>query len=232
MALWSPRTSRYWARKRPAATNSSTPSSAAERDQLVGIETALARAGQHRVDLAREAAGADCRAQRLGPPDRLGVVGQQLLQHDVLLRRGEQPQRGGVQLGGGVATDQAVGERVERRAQGGRHGAAEAGGDPVAQLLGGLAGEGEREHALRARRRCSIRSAIASTRVVVLPVPGPARTRSGPPGWSTTRCCWASSVGAAGAAACRTRRYVVGAAVMSPPDHPGPTPRGAGGRRR
>jgi hypothetical protein len=43
----------------------------------------------------------------------------------------------------------------------------------------------------------SIRAATASTIVVVLPVPGPASTSSGPAGWSTTACCVGSSVGAA-----------------------------------
>ncbi len=38
----------------------------------------------------------------------------------------------------------------------------------------------------------SIRRTMASTRVVVLPVPGPASTSSGPPAWSTT-ACWCSS---------------------------------------
>ena len=41
----------------------------AERDQVVGVEAALAGAGQHRVDLAREASGAHGRAQLLGPGD-------------------------------------------------------------------------------------------------------------------------------------------------------------------
>ena len=40
-----------------------------------------------------------------------------------------------------------------------------------------------------------MRSTMASTKVVVLPVPGPASTSSGPPGWSTTRCWAASSAG-------------------------------------
>ena len=41
----------------------------------------------------------------------------------------------------------------------------------------------------------SIRAATASTIVVVFPVPGPASTSSGPPGWSTTACCVGSSRG-------------------------------------
>src|SRR4051794_7928057 len=76
--------------------------------------------------------------------------------------------------------------------------------------------------------RRSMRSAIASTRVVVLPVPGPARTSRGPPLWSTTRC-WAASreTGSAVTSAGGTRWYVVGPLVMAPPNHPTPT-----GRRR
>ena len=55
--------------------------------------------------------------------------------------------------------------------------------------------------------RRSTRSTIASTRVVVLPVPGPASTSSGPPAWSTTRRWSASSVGAAASLRGRRRRY-------------------------
>ena len=90
-----------------------------------------------------------------------GVVGEQLLQDDVLLGRREQPQRRDVEVGGRVAPHQAVGEGVERRAQAGRHRAAEPGGDPVAQLLGGLARERQRQHALGRRvprPRCGRRS--------------------------------------------------------------------------
>ena len=122
------------------------PLGPAERDQVGGVEPPLAGAGQHRVDLAGEAAGADRRLQRVGPADRLGVVGQQLLEHDVLLRGAEQAQRGGVQLRRRVEPDQPVGEGVERRAQPGAHRAAEPRGHPVPQLLGGLAGERQREH--------------------------------------------------------------------------------------
>ncbi len=43
------------------------------------------------------------------------------------------------------------------------------------------------------RAPLSIRRAMASTSVVVLPVPGPARTSSGPASWSTTRRCPSSS---------------------------------------
>ncbi len=53
----------------------------------------------------------------------------------------------------------------------------------------------------------SMRWATASTMVVVLPVPGPASTSSGPPGWSTTACWVGSSTGrVAGGATRRTNR--------------------------
>src|SRR5712672_1773209 len=62
--------------------------------------------------------------------------------------------------------------------------------------------------------RFSIRSATAATIVVVLPVPGPASTSSGPPLWSTTCCCaWSRRGGPLAAPAPapargrRTRRY-------------------------
>src|SRR5690606_36718521 len=68
--------------------------------------------------------------------------------------------------------------------------------------------------------RFSIRSTTASTIVVVLPVPGPARTSSGPPLCATTRRWAPSSTG--GGAARRTRltsRYGDG---FTPPSSPHP----------
>ena len=117
--------------------------------ELLAVEPLLPGPGEHGVDLAGEPAGAERVPERVGPPDRLGMVLQQLAQHHVLLGRGEQPQRADVELGGRVAPDQAVGERVERRADARRHGAADPGGDPVAQLLGGLAREGEGQDRVR-----------------------------------------------------------------------------------
>ena len=107
----------------------------------------------------------------------------------------EQPQRPGVQVGRRVAPDQAVGEGVEGRAHRRPRGAAQPRRDPVAQLLGRLAAEGQGQHRVRASAAASMRSTTASTRVVVLPVPGPASTSSGPPGWSTTARWAASSAG-------------------------------------
>jgi hypothetical protein len=119
---------------------------ATELDELMGVESALAGARDHRLHLAGEAPGADRSAQRLGPPDRLGRVGEQLLQHDVLLGRGQQLQGRGVELRRRVAPDQAVGEGVERRRQVARQGPPEPRGHPVTQLFGSLAGEGQRQH--------------------------------------------------------------------------------------
>src|SRR3954452_23184896 len=71
--------------------------------------------------------------------------------------------------------------------------------------------------------RPSMRSTIASTSVVVLPVPGPASTSSGPPAWSTTRCWCSSRVGTVTARSGRTRWKVVSVAVMWLFDHLAPT---------
>ena len=129
------------------------------------------------------------------PPHRLGASSvQQLAQHDVLLGRGQQPQRGGVERRPGRSCrTSAVGEGVERRAQRGRHRAAEPGGDPVAQLLGGLAAEGQREHRARARRRgarCGRRSprpAWWSCRCRARRAPAAARPRGRRPTAGTRR---------------------------------------------
>ena len=118
----------------------------AEGAQCGPVEPLLAGAGQHGVHLAREAAGAERPVEGDRPPHRLRGVTQQLAEHDVLLGRAQQPQRGFVEVGRGVAADQAVGEGVEGRAERGGHGAADPGGDPVAQLLGRLPGERQRQH--------------------------------------------------------------------------------------
>src|SRR5512132_3427634 len=61
--------------------------------------------------------------------------------------------------------------------------------------------------------RRSIRSTTHSTRVVVLPVPGPASTSSGPPACSTTARWAGSSTGGVGSfSAPRVKRYI--AAVL------------------
>ena len=115
------------------------------------VEPLLPRPTQDRGDLVGEPPRLGGAPERGRPDDRLGRLGQQLAEHDVLLRRGEQVQRSGVQLGRAVAAHEAVGEGVEGGAhrRGGR--AAQAGGDPVAQLLGRLAAEGQRQHRLRGR---------------------------------------------------------------------------------
>src|SRR4051794_12391515 len=74
-----------------------------------------------------------------------------------------------------------------------------------------------------------MRSAMASTSVVVLPVPGPASTSRGPDSWSTTRRWSASrSSGFASMVAGRTRRYVV-CSGMALANHPPPTISGNAG---
>ncbi len=123
----------------------------AELLEVERVEPLLPGPGQHLLHLAGEPAGGDRLVQRGRPQGGVPVAGEQLLEDDVLLRSRQQPQRRGVQVGGGVAAHQSVGEGVERRAEGGRHRAAEPGGDPVAELLGGLAAEGQRQHRLRAR---------------------------------------------------------------------------------
>jgi hypothetical protein len=70
---------------------------------------------------------------------------QQLAHHDVLLRRRQQPDRRPVELARGVAAYEPVGEGVDGRAQGRARGATEPGRHAVAQLLGCLAREGERQ---------------------------------------------------------------------------------------
>ncbi len=120
---------------------------AADPDQLLGLEAELAGAGQHAVHLAREPAGAQGRAEPLGPGDvaLLQRVLEQGLDADVLLRGAEQPQRGEVEVGGLVLPQQGVAERVERRAHRHRRRAAETGRDLGAELVGGLAAERQDE---------------------------------------------------------------------------------------
>src|SRR4051794_13624397 len=66
--------------------------------------------------------------------------------------------------------------------------------------------------------RRAIRSTTASTSVVVLPVPGPASTSSGPPGCSTTVRWAASSTGGPTAGgASRSSTYVLPATAPIPP---------------
>ena len=89
----------------------------AQGSQRLAVEPLLAGAAEDRLHLVGEAAGAERPAQRVGPAHRLGRVGEQLAQHDVLLRRAEQAQRAGVQVRRGVLPDQPVGEGVERRAR-------------------------------------------------------------------------------------------------------------------
>ncbi len=127
------------------------PGGLPERDQLVGLQALLPRAGQHHLHLAREAAGLQGPVELLGPRHRLRRAAQQLADDDVLLGRGQQPEGCAVELAGGVPPDQPVGERVDGRAHRRARRAAQPRGDPVAELLGGLAREGQRQHLRRVR---------------------------------------------------------------------------------
>ena len=121
----------------------------AEGDELVGLQALLAGPREHHLDLAREAAGLQRPVELRRPVHRLGRAPQQLADDDVLLGRGEQPQRGAVELARGVPPDQAVGEGVDGRADRRAGRAAQPRGDPVAELLGRLAREGQRQHLRR-----------------------------------------------------------------------------------
>ena len=128
---------------------------AGERGQGVRAQAEFPAARQHRADLVGEPAGGQAGAQFAGPLDAAAPVpfqfhlsGEQLADHDVLLRTGQQPQRIGEQFGVLVGTDERVavgveggGERTGPPAQPGRH--------PVPQFDGRLAAEGEDENALR-----------------------------------------------------------------------------------
>ncbi len=124
---------------------------AAERGEGCAVHALLARPREHHLHLAGEAAGLQRAVERLGPAHRLGVGTEQLTQHDVLFGRAEQSQRGVVELARRIAADQPVGKGVDGRAHRRAGGAAEARGDPVAELLGGLAGERQRQHAVGTR---------------------------------------------------------------------------------
>ena len=75
------------------------PFGLAEPAQRLGAQTFLLGPGHHLGDLRGEAARADRAAQPLGPLDRLRLAGQDLLEDDVLLGRGQQPERLVVELG-------------------------------------------------------------------------------------------------------------------------------------
>ena len=137
---------------------------------------------------------------------------QQLADDQILLRAGEQPGRRLAALGGGPA-QQPEGVRREgayqRLAQ---HPVAVA-GDP-APRCGGAARWRARRPKVSTRIRSgstpsATRAATASTRVLVLPVPGPPSTSIGPAVCAIT-CAWAGS-------ACQPR---AGAAAAGPADQP------------
>ncbi len=130
----------------PGRLHLDQPVLGAQGGQLLGLQPLLPGAREHRPHLAGEPPGGDGAAEALGPAVRLVDGREQLGEHHVLLGGRQQAQRSGVQLGGGVVPQQREREGVEGRAGHLGHGAAEPRGDPVAQLLRGLAGERQREH--------------------------------------------------------------------------------------
>ena len=149
MEDWSSRMTWYCCMNCAAAASSGAPASSPSSLRSTGSSPfSRARASTACTSRANPRVASACSKPRRPQPG-VAVAGEQLLEDDVLLRRRQQPQRSGVEVGGGVAADEAVGEGVEGRAQRGRHGAPEPGGDPVAELLGRLAAEGQREHRLR-----------------------------------------------------------------------------------
>ncbi len=102
-----------------------------ERGQLLRRDAPLGAAHQQVTQLGGERAGAQRRAQRLGP--RLRIGGQQLADHQVLLGAGQQPRRRVAELGCSPSQDaESVGvERAHQRL--GRDVLRHPGLDPVAQ---------------------------------------------------------------------------------------------------
>ena len=124
---------------------------------------------------------------------RLGLVGQQALEHDVLLGGAQQSQRSSYRPLGRSA-DQSVGEGG-RSSSGWSHRAADAGGDPVTQLLCGLAAEGQREHGQERRpgARCGPRSPRQEWSSSCA---GTGEDQQRAASWSTTDCWKESRTGA------------------------------------
>ena len=117
--------------------------------EVLGLQPALDRPHQQVAQLGAKAPGAERRLHVLGPGRRLaltgGVAGEQLAQDDVLLGPAEQPRRRVAPQRGGLTQD-AEPERLvgPRQRLGG--GAAEPGGDALAQVGGGHPGGGQRQH--------------------------------------------------------------------------------------
>ncbi len=116
----------------------------AELAQAATVQAALGRAEQQVAHLLGEAPGAQGRPQPLRPAAAavLGFAFQHAADFQQLLGRGEQPRR----LVAGqreLAPGQGVGVAVEGHRQRLAGGAAQPGGDALAQLGGGLAAEGK-----------------------------------------------------------------------------------------
>lgn len=178
---------------------------AGERVQGAGPQAQFPAAGEDRADLVGEAAGGEAGPQLVGPahvreaePLQAALSREQFADRDVLLGAGEQAQRLDEQFAVLVGADQGVAERVE----GGRPGARAA---PMRSAMRSRSSTAALRLNVSTRMRSgspprAILAATDSTSVVVLPVPGPARTSSGPPVWSTTERCAASRRGGAAVA--------------------------------
>ena len=147
-------------------------------DHVRRIHPQLAGPGQHGPDLSRERPGRKGPGQRVRPVGAAGLDAalQGLADPELLLRAGQQPDRGRERVGVrpdlvGEPADQRVPEGMEGHGQRGDRGTPEPAGDPGPQVGGGLAGEGEHQDAVRGDA---------------------AGVRSGPPptprGWSSCRC--------------------------------------------
>jgi len=112
--------------------------------QVGRVEAAGDRSGHEGLQLGGQPAGAERLAQGLGPRERL-VPAQEVGHDGVARRRGHELGRRGERLGVAELSHEGVAERVEgHRRDGGRR-ARQPASDPVAQLAGGLAAEGQDE---------------------------------------------------------------------------------------
>lgn len=181
--------------------------------QGVGAEAEFTTAGEDRADLVGEATRGQAGAQLVRPahggeaePLQVGLAREQSAHRHVLLGAGQQPQRLHEEVGVLVGADQGVAEGVE----GGGLGARAA---PMRRAMRSRSSTAAFRLNVSTRMRAgspprAICAATDSTSVVVLPVPGPASTRSGPPLCSTTARCPASRRGGSTRpGAVRTSRY-------------------------
>ena len=212
----------------------------AQPGQLDRADAALGGAQQQVAQLGGEGPGAQRRAQVVRPADRvvLGLLAdhvEQLADDQILLGTGEQPGRRLAALGGGPAQQP---ERVRREgahqrlahAPGGRRG--DPGLDPVRAARWRRGGRRSAPGSAPGRRPRSTRAATASTSVLVLPVPGPPSTSSGPSVCATTSACTGSARQPSPGARRRTMRRARRPARRRRPPRPGRPPASARAGRR